>query len=168
MLPSFTCPPVYYYYYYYYYDYYSLLFVYYYYYYYYYFFFFFLLLLLPLKFVWGSRPGRGVRPARPRRDPTGREEPVRFDSFRFPTFRQFIGSVRIGSEKHLSLFDVVRPARLGGIPLGGFTGGGFVKACTHVLVPSATARHLVPAASIRWKRTVCVALGDAQQTNPIK
>ena len=33
----------------------------------------------------------------------GRKEPVRFDSFRFRTFRQFIGLVRFGSDKEISV-----------------------------------------------------------------
>ena len=39
-----------------------------------------------------------------------REEQVRFDSFRFQTFRKFIGSVRFGSGNCFSRFDAVRPA----------------------------------------------------------
>ena len=38
---------------------------------------------------------------------------LRFDSFRFRTFRGFIGSVRFGSENCNSRFDVVRPAFFG-------------------------------------------------------
>ena len=42
-----------------------------------------------------------------------RKEPVRFDSFRFRTFRQFTGSVRFGSVNDLSQFDAARPAFFG-------------------------------------------------------
>ena len=42
-----------------------------------------------------------------------RKEPVRFDSFRFRTFRKLIGSVRFGSDNSISRFDVVRPAFFG-------------------------------------------------------
>ena len=43
----------------------------------------------------------------------GSKEPVRFDRFRFWTFRSIIGSVRIGSENNISGFDAVRPAFFG-------------------------------------------------------
>ena len=46
-----------------------------------------------------------------------REEPVRFDSFRFRTFFNNpsvrFGSVRFGSESYLFRFDAVRPALFG-------------------------------------------------------
>ena len=42
-----------------------------------------------------------------------RKEPVRFDSFRFRTFRKSIGSVRCGSENVVSRFDAVRPSFFG-------------------------------------------------------
>ena len=38
-----------------------------------------------------------------------RKEPVRLDSFRFRTFRRFIGLVPFGSENYFSRFDAVRP-----------------------------------------------------------
>ena len=38
---------------------------------------------------------------------------VRFDSFRFWTFRKFIGSVRFGSEIYFPRFDVVLLALFG-------------------------------------------------------
>ena len=37
-----------------------------------------------------------------------RKEPVRFDSFRFRTFRKFIGSVRFGLANYISRFDAAR------------------------------------------------------------
>ena len=41
------------------------------------------------------------------------KDPVRFDSFRFRTFRQFIGSVRFRSEDSIFRFGAVRPALFG-------------------------------------------------------
>ena len=42
-----------------------------------------------------------------------RKEPVRFDSFRFRTFRKLIGLVRFGSKMCLSRFDAVWPPFVG-------------------------------------------------------
>ena len=42
-----------------------------------------------------------------------RKEPVRFDSFRFRTFRKVFGSVRFGSDNYFPRFDAVRPAFFG-------------------------------------------------------
>ena len=51
-----------------------------------------------------------------------RKEPVRFDSFRFRTFREFIGSVRFGSENAMSRFDLRFPdaSWLGPVRFGSF------------------------------------------------
>ena len=42
-----------------------------------------------------------------------RKESVRFDSFRFRTFRKLIGLVRFDSDGYFSQFDAIRPAFFG-------------------------------------------------------
>ena len=42
-----------------------------------------------------------------------RKEPLRFDSFRFRTFRKLIGLVQFGSGNSYFRFDAVRPALVG-------------------------------------------------------
>ena len=60
-----------------------------------------------------GRP-RSRRTLQSRRRPhVNRKETVRFDSFRFQTFRQLIDSVRFGSELYFSRFDAVRLAFFG-------------------------------------------------------
>ena len=60
-----------------------------------------------------------------------RREPVRFDSFRFRTFRKVIGSARFGSESRVSQFDAIQPvlferimARSGSVRLVSASGSG--------------------------------------------
>ena len=99
--------------------------------------------------------------------PHGRKEPVRFDSFRFRTFRKFIGSVRFGSENSLpgSMRFGLRfsdaswlggPVRFGSVPRPVPAGSGIERFGSVRFGSAGSVRFLLPpcimisTTSIKW------------------